>query len=175
MAVAANQGMTNLCGMEFRPLARVGIDTGLMGADLVCYAVDGAELVDEEEEEEEEDQASGTSKEMEDRDRHRMARGRERQDRTPSPMVRARVDGTPDMILLLTEFSDVGWEARAMRQRQAQITSHVQRLVRTERNRTVTMLERRLCGLAFKNLCRQPFANLPLVGGHSARRAVTRE
>eukprot|EP00959_Pyramimonas_sp_CCMP1952_P388173 8134363-Pyramimonas_sp.AAC.1 len=62
-----------------------------------------------------------------------------------------------------------------MRQRQAQITIRVRRLVRAEQNRTVTMLERRLCGLVFKNLCRQPFANLPLVGGESAGRKRTRE
>eukprot|EP00959_Pyramimonas_sp_CCMP1952_P272651 5699852-Pyramimonas_sp.AAC.1 len=62
-----------------------------------------------------------------------MPRGRERQNRTPSPMVRANVDRTPDPIL--TEFGD-GWETRAMRQRRAQITSRVRRLVRAEQDRT---------------------------------------
>jgi len=171
MAAAANQAVTNMCGKEFQPPARVGIDTGLMGADPEIHAINGAELVDEKEEAE--DQGSGTSEEVQDQGRHRMARGRERQDRTPSPMARVRVDGTSDM--MLAEFSDVGWETRAMRQRQAQITIRVRRLVRAEQNRTVTMLERRLCGLVFKNLCRQPFANLPLVGGESAGRKLTRE
>ncbi|CAK0800091.1 unnamed protein product [Prorocentrum cordatum] len=173
MAAAANQAMTNTCGKEFQPPARVGIDTGLMGADLVRHAVDGAELVDEKEEDE--GQGPLTSEEVEDQGRHRMARGRERQDRAPSPMVRVRVDGTPDLILPRTELTDVGWETRAMRHRQAQITTNVRKLVRAEQNRTVTMLERRLCGLDFKNLCRQPFADLPLVGGPSVGRALARE
>ncbi|CAK0895027.1 unnamed protein product [Prorocentrum cordatum] len=151
-AGALSPAMTDVREHEFQPPARVAIDTDSPGTGFVRPACDGAEPVDEREE---------------DQGRHRMARGRARQGRTPSPMLRVRVDDGPDLILSEGACGEVG--------EQAQITSSVRRLVRAERDRSVTLLELSLFGRAFRDMCRKPFASLPLVGRRNAESPPTRE